>query len=42
MPGVAIEVAGVASSSFTVTGSPGIDVGVFNAFTYAGKVLGVE
>jgi uncharacterized protein (TIGR03437 family) len=42
VPGVALEIAGIVGNSFTVTGSPGIDVGVFNGFTYTGGVARVQ
>ncbi len=41
-PGAAIEIAGVAANSFTAAGSPGIDVGIFNAFTFKGGVAKVQ
>jgi uncharacterized protein (TIGR03437 family) len=37
-PGVNLQVAGVASSTFTVSGSPGLDAGVFSAFIGTGSV----
>jgi hypothetical protein len=38
VPGVALQIAGVASNDFTVPGSPGIEMGVFEAFTANGQV----
>jgi hypothetical protein len=40
--GAAIEIAGIAANTFTVAGSPGLDVGVFNAFTYTGGIATVQ
>ncbi len=37
-PGVSLQIAGVASSTFTVAGSPGLDAGVFSAFVGNGGV----
>ena len=37
-PGVELQIAGVASSTFTVAGSPGLDAGVFSAFVGSGQV----
>jgi uncharacterized protein (TIGR03437 family) len=42
VPGVALEIAGIAENGFTVAGSPGIDVGVFDAFTFNGGVAKVQ
>jgi len=42
VPGAAIEIAGVAGNAFTAGGTPGLDVGVFNAFTYNGGVAVVQ
>jgi uncharacterized protein (TIGR03437 family) len=42
VPGAAIEIAGVAGNGFTVAGTPGLQVGVFNAFTYSGGVAAVQ
>jgi uncharacterized protein (TIGR03437 family) len=41
-PGAAIQIAGIAANSFTVAGSPGLDVGVFSAFTYNGGIAAVQ
>ena len=40
--GAALEIAGIAGTGFTATGSPGLDAAVFDAFTYGGKVLKVQ
>jgi hypothetical protein len=42
VPGAVIEIAGVAGSAFTAAGTPGLDVGVLNAFTYNGGVAAVQ
>lgn len=42
VPGAAFEIAGIAANSFAVAGSPGIDVGVFNAFTYNGGTATIQ
>ena len=40
--GVAMQIAGVVANRFTVTGSPGLDAGVFTAFTSTGAVVKVQ
>jgi uncharacterized protein (TIGR03437 family) len=40
--GVDIQVAGVVSNRFTVTGSPGIDAGIFDAYVSSGKIVTVQ
>lgn len=42
VPGVSLQIAGVALSDFTAAGSPGIDAGVFAAFTYSVGVATVK
>ena len=42
VPGVSLQIAGVALNDFTVAGSPGIDAGVFAAFTYSVGVATVQ
>ena len=37
--GAALEIAGIAGTGFTASG---LDAGVFDAFTYTGKVLKVQ
>ncbi len=37
-PGVSLQIAGVASSTFTVSGAPGLNAGVFSAFIGTGGV----
>jgi uncharacterized protein (TIGR03437 family) len=42
VPGVSLQIAGVAESHFTVAGSPGINDGVFTAFIATGAIATVE
>jgi hypothetical protein len=41
-PGVNIQVAGVASNTFTVAGSPGLDAGFFTALITSGSVAAIQ
>jgi uncharacterized protein (TIGR03437 family) len=41
-PGVLIQLGGVAQSSFSVTGSPGLDEGFFTAFIGSGSVAAIQ
>lgn len=40
--GVAMQIAGIVDNRFTVTGSPGLDAGVFTTFTSTGAVVKVQ
>jgi hypothetical protein len=42
VPGVGLQIAGVSNGSFTVAGSPAIDVGIFGAFTSTGGIAKVQ
>ncbi len=41
-PGVSMQIAGVALNNFSVAGTPGIDAGVFAAFTYSVGIAKVQ
>jgi uncharacterized protein (TIGR03437 family) len=41
-PGAAVEIAGIAASSFSGSTAPGIDAGLFSAFTYNGAIANVQ
>jgi hypothetical protein len=41
-PGVNLQIAGIASNSFTVSGSPGLDTGFFTIFISNGSVAAIQ
>jgi len=42
VPGAGFEVAGIVNNRFTLTGTPGLDVGIFTMFTSTGAVVKVQ